>query len=91
MADGRYSCFGESSKGKTPKESQEVEHMEQIPEISRPLEDPVLVGEVAAAQARRDRIARETGEDILIREDQQWDWLLGKQYLFTLGTELTYI
>jgi hypothetical protein len=44
----------------------------------RPLEDPYLVGEVAAAQARRERLARESGDDILVREDRQWDWLLGK-------------
>ncbi|RDA84889.1 hypothetical protein CP532_0441 [Ophiocordyceps camponoti-leonardi (nom. inval.)] len=43
---------------------------------TRPLEDPYLVGEVAAAQARRERLAREEGDDILIREDRQWDWLL---------------
>lgn len=46
--------------------------------VHRPLEDPYLVGEQAAAQARRERLSRETGDDILIREDQQWDWLLGK-------------
>ncbi|KAK2592281.1 hypothetical protein QQS21_010034 [Conoideocrella luteorostrata] len=44
----------------------------------RPLEDPYLVGEVAAAQARRERLLRETGEDILVREDRQWDWLLAQ-------------
>ncbi|CAM1502255.1 Fc.00g042390.m01.CDS01 [Cosmosporella sp. VM-42] len=44
----------------------------------RPLEDPYLVGEVAAARARRERIARETGDDILIREDRQWDWFLAR-------------
>ncbi|KAJ6443928.1 methyltransferase type 12 [Purpureocillium lavendulum] len=42
----------------------------------RPLEDPYLVGEVAAAQARRERLARESGDDVLLREDRQWDWLL---------------
>ncbi|PFH58156.1 hypothetical protein XA68_14098 [Ophiocordyceps unilateralis] len=42
----------------------------------RPLEDPYLVGEVAAAQARRERLAREDTDDILVREDRQWDWLL---------------
>ena len=42
----------------------------------RPLEDPYLVGEEAASKARRERIARETGEDILIQEDKHWDWLL---------------
>jgi hypothetical protein len=47
-------------------------------EILRPLEDPYLVGEVAAAKARRERLARENGDDILIREDRQWDWMLCK-------------
>ncbi|KAM0508032.1 hypothetical protein ACHAP8_000238 [Fusarium lateritium] len=45
---------------------------------SRPLEDPYLVGEVAASRARRERVARETGDDILIREDRQWDWFLAR-------------
>lgn len=44
---------------------------------SRPLEDPYLVGEVAAARARQERLSRESGDDILIREDRQWDWFLG--------------
>ncbi|KFA66766.1 hypothetical protein S40285_05296 [Stachybotrys chlorohalonatus IBT 40285] len=44
----------------------------------RPLEDPYLVGEHAAAMARRDRLAREAGDDILIREDRQWDWWLAR-------------
>jgi len=44
----------------------------------RPLEDPYLVGEVAAAQARRERLARESGDDILVREDRQWDGLLAQ-------------
>lgn len=44
----------------------------------RPLEDPYLVGEVAAEEARRERLARETGDDVLIREDRQWDWLLAQ-------------
>ncbi|KAK2600623.1 hypothetical protein N8I77_010144 [Diaporthe amygdali] len=43
----------------------------------RPLEDPYLVGEVAAARARRERLARENGDDILHREDRRWDWFLG--------------
>jgi hypothetical protein len=46
---------------------------------SRPLEDPYLVGEAAAADARRERLAREAGDDILVREDKQWDWMLGKR------------
>ncbi|KAH7157496.1 hypothetical protein B0J13DRAFT_171231 [Dactylonectria estremocensis] len=43
---------------------------------SRPLEDPYLVGEVAASRARQERLARESGDDILVREDRQWDWWL---------------
>lgn len=52
------------------------------PEIStrvpRPLEDPYLVGELAAAEARAERLRRENGDDILLREDKHWDWLLGE-------------
>lgn len=44
----------------------------------RPLEDPYLVGEVAAARARSERLARERGDDVLYREDRRWDWFLGK-------------
>lgn len=46
--------------------------------VVRPLEDPYLVGEVAAARARRERLARENGVDVLQREDRRWDWFLGK-------------
>ncbi|KAK8073819.1 hypothetical protein PG994_004718 [Apiospora phragmitis] len=45
----------------------------------RPLEDPHLVGEEAAARARRARLARENGDEILIREDRRWDWFLRSQ------------
>lgn len=44
----------------------------------RPLEDPYLVGEEAAARARAERLARESGEQILINEDKRWDFLLGR-------------
>ncbi|KAI2605223.1 uncharacterized protein GGS25DRAFT_421466 [Hypoxylon fragiforme] len=48
--------------------------------VRRPLEDPYLVGEEAAAKARRERLARQKkpGEDVLYREEQRWDWLLGQ-------------
>ncbi|KAI0395617.1 hypothetical protein F5Y17DRAFT_456857 [Xylariaceae sp. FL0594] len=42
----------------------------------RPLEDPDLVGEEAAADARRERLARKHGEDVLILEDRRWDFWL---------------
>ena len=48
----------------------------------RPLEDPHLVGEEAAARARRARLARENGDEILIREDRRWDWFLGTFQLY---------
>ncbi|KAL9468929.1 hypothetical protein ACSS6W_010623 [Trichoderma asperelloides] len=44
----------------------------------RPLEDPYLVGEQAAAEARRQRIAREVNESMLQEEDKQWDWMLAQ-------------
>lgn len=47
-------------------------------DVVRPLEDPYLVGEVAAARARRERLARENGPDVLHSEDRRWDWFLGK-------------
>ncbi|KAI0162074.1 hypothetical protein GGR57DRAFT_498420 [Xylariaceae sp. FL1272] len=40
----------------------------------RPLEDPYLVGEEAAARNRNARLARLNGDEILIREDRRWDW-----------------
>lgn len=56
--------------------AEETQESRETP--SRPLEDPYLVGEVAATRARRERIAREQGDDILIREDRQWDWFLAQ-------------
>lgn len=54
-----------------------IEEEEQRNRI-RPLEDPHLVGEAAAAQARRERLARQNGDDILIRENRRWDFFLGE-------------
>jgi hypothetical protein len=53
------------------------EEAERAREI-RPLEDPYLVGETAARQARAERLARENQEEILINEDRRWDWFIGK-------------
>jgi hypothetical protein len=44
----------------------------------RPLEDPYLVGEQAAAEARRRRIASEVNESMLREEDKQWDWMMAQ-------------
>ncbi|KKY36173.1 hypothetical protein UCDDA912_g03842 [Diaporthe ampelina] len=65
---GSGSGGGGGSGSVTPDDSSRV----------RPLEDPYLVGEVAAARARRERLARENTEDILHREDRRWDWFLGQ-------------
>ena len=73
MTEARWLDNGRRS----PERQQKKDDEGQTEEL-RPLEDPYLVGEVAAAKARRERIARETGEDILIQEDRQWDWLLSK-------------
>ncbi|KAI1328649.1 hypothetical protein F5Y16DRAFT_146082 [Xylariaceae sp. FL0255] len=40
----------------------------------RPLEDPYLVGEEAAARNRAARLSLLNGEDVLVREDRRWDW-----------------
>ncbi|KAI1486630.1 hypothetical protein F5X96DRAFT_221952 [Biscogniauxia mediterranea] len=46
----------------------------------RPLEDPYLVGEEAAARARRERLARENGagDEVLVNENRRWDWFLAQ-------------
>ncbi|KAG7117630.1 hypothetical protein HYQ44_006255 [Verticillium longisporum] len=46
--------------------------------MRRHLEDPHLVGEVAAAEAKRKRLARERGNDILAAEDRQWNFFLAQ-------------
>ncbi|KAI2619596.1 hypothetical protein GGR54DRAFT_639923 [Hypoxylon sp. NC1633] len=51
------------------------------PDKVRPLEDPYLVGEEAAARARRERLARlasQNGDSVLYREERRWDWFLGQ-------------
>lgn len=78
ITSGRYAGLSEPMARQNSNERGLDEHSDSEAE-TRPLEDPYLVGEVAAAQARRERLLRETGEDILVREDRQWDWLLGKQ------------
>lgn len=80
VSDGRYGAdltkdttSASSTLRRNPNPERVVEEQD-----ARPLEDPYLVGEEAAKVARRERLARETGEDILIQEDKHWDWLLGK-------------
>jgi hypothetical protein len=70
---------------------EEEELLHQQRNRIRPLEDPYLVGEEAAARARQERIARERllaedggggtgmdwGEEVLVRENRRWDLFLG--------------
>ena len=44
----------------------------------RTLEDPYLVGEVAAEEARQERLRRENEWGVLEVEDKRWDWLLAQ-------------
>jgi hypothetical protein len=44
----------------------------------RTLEDPHLVGEIAAEEARQERLRRENGWNVLEAEDKRWDWLLAQ-------------
>lgn len=41
-------------------------------------EDPHLVGEEAAEEARQERLRREAGWEVLEQEDKRWDWLLAQ-------------
>ncbi|KAG6032511.1 hypothetical protein E4U41_007214 [Claviceps citrina] len=79
ITSGRYAAASSESVARQGLNEPIVpDQPESRSEVARPLEDPSLVGEVAAAEARRDRLLRETGEDILVREDRQWDWLLAQ-------------
>ncbi|KJZ75948.1 hypothetical protein HIM_04772 [Hirsutella minnesotensis 3608] len=74
-SDARYQTANDPTKRHRPS-PQPTEGREGSPSSIRPLEDPYLVGEVAAQQARQERLARESGDDILLQEDRQWDWML---------------
>lgn len=53
------------------------EHNAANEEAFRPLEDPYLVGEQAAAEARKERLSRERLNTSLQQEERHWDWLIG--------------
>ncbi|TDZ15545.1 hypothetical protein Cob_v011598 [Colletotrichum orbiculare MAFF 240422] len=56
--------------------SQRLSEEEESRQRARQLEDPYLVGEEAASRARQQRLARESGDDILLQEDHSWTrWL----------------
>jgi hypothetical protein len=51
---------------------------EEREKARRTLEDPHLVGEVAAEENRQERLRRENGWGVLEAEDKRWDWLLAQ-------------
>ncbi|TLS21695.1 uncharacterized protein PpBr36_09475 [Pyricularia pennisetigena] len=63
-----------------------IARLERVSEIAeaeeqrrhRPLEDPYLVGEVAARRARAQRLARENGNEVLEMENRRWDLFLAQ-------------
>lgn len=70
-----------SNRPTTPRRGSSLPIKEEEPTV-RPLEDPYLVGEDAAASAKRDRLASERDVNILQQmEDKQWDWLLSRSSL----------
>lgn len=76
VVDGRYQAIGSPERQRTTRmlDAQNAANAEAF----RPLEDPYLVGEQAAAEARRERLAREGPNASLQQEERQWDWLIGQ-------------
>ncbi|KAJ6786787.1 hypothetical protein PWT90_03128 [Aphanocladium album] len=74
--DGRYQTTGSPERQRATRllEEQNATNAAEF----RPLEDPYLVGEQAAAEARRDRLAREGSDATLQQEERQWDWLIAQ-------------
>ncbi|EGX95086.1 hypothetical protein CCM_03358 [Cordyceps militaris CM01] len=79
VVDGRYQAAGSPERQRTARLLEE--HNAANGEAFRPLEDPYLVGEQAAAEARRERLAREGSGTTLQQEERQWDWLIGQYKL----------
>ncbi len=77
--DGRYQTVGSPERQRTSRLLEEQNAAND--EAFRPLEDPYLVGEHAAAEARRERLAREGSDATLQQEERQWDWLIGQYKL----------
>lgn len=83
IVGGSGSGSGSSSSSATPTSAASADATTTT-ERFRPLEDPYLVGEEAAARARRQRLAKENGDDVLHREDRRWDLFLGKSFFILL-------
>jgi hypothetical protein len=65
---------GDDGIAQIKKKMDEEQRAKQI----RTSEDPQLVGEEAAEQNRQERLRRESGWDVLEREDKRWDWILAQ-------------
>ncbi|OAA75356.1 hypothetical protein LEL_07344 [Akanthomyces lecanii RCEF 1005] len=76
VVDGRYQTAGSPERQRASRLLEE--HNAANDEAFRPLEDPYLVGEQAAAEAKRERLAREGTKTTLQQEERQWDWLIGQ-------------
>lgn len=77
--------IGNPPEPAAPRRAGNTAPAEETPQ--RPLEDPYLVGERAAAEAKRERLARERA-DILLREDEHLLWLFSTYYLAMPGYQL---
>lgn len=72
------SDLGAGPAGPRETRSGQQQQQQQQQDRPRPLEDPYLVGEEAAARARSERLARENPEEVLVLDDRRWDFFLGE-------------
>lgn len=61
----------------------EEKEKEEFASRLRPEEDPELVGHEAAEAARKKRLGK-WGNEVLMREDKRWDWLIGTYSLASI-------
>ncbi|TLD07175.1 hypothetical protein PgNI_10280 [Pyricularia grisea] len=86
VAQRRASAAASASPRRLELSPSRIARLERVSEIAeaeeqrrhRPLEDPYLVGEVAARRARAQRLARENGDEVLEMENRRWDLFLAQ-------------
>ncbi|EHA45867.1 hypothetical protein MCOR27_010206 [Pyricularia oryzae] len=86
VAQRRASAAAVSSTRRLDISPSRMARLERVSELAeaeeqrrhRPLEDPYLVGEVAARRARAQRLARENGDEVLEMENRRWDLFLAQ-------------
>ncbi|OAR02806.1 hypothetical protein LLEC1_00212 [Akanthomyces lecanii] len=76
VVDGRYQTASSPERQRISRLLEEQNAAND--EAFRPLEDPYLVGEQAAAEAKRERLAREGTNTSIQQEERQWDWLIAQ-------------